>query len=151
MKQSETPQTTSGKHTKSKPKKFDTHELMDALLKLQENMERAATPFIVLGDIAISMQGYSDLPLESEGIKVALKRKDMHEPYMSILKDVLPKTANWSDKKITYEHTNGVPITIKIIDKNYGCLRNPDKNFYMAYDFNLPNPMEEYVKIRGFI
>jgi len=129
---------------------FQTDKLMDALLTLQEYMERAMMPFIVLGDVASQLRGYSDIQLEAGGIEVCIKPKDMHESYISILHTVLPQNTLWEDGKITYKHGE-VPVTIKVVKKRYKCLEHPDSTFYMTSEFLLPNPFHAYEKVKGFI
>jgi len=140
----ETPQPVSTIDPQVKKEKFAGDKLHDALLHVQDALERSMIPFLVLGDTAKQIID-SELPVfDLDFIHIGVLRRHLTYSCLSILKDLLydPQT---TDDRIDYIH-NGVPVRIDVIGNYYSFFENPDSRFYTLSEFKIPNPFSEYWK-----
>ena len=129
---------------------FKSIDLMRALYDIQDILERALCPFILLGDTARSIQDKEQL--EGDGIYIGVIKKNVTKEAMSTMKFYLEhsKQVDFTDNGFTYEW-NGVPINVTFIKKHYEFFDRPDFRFYMASEYSIPNPLDAYWKVRHFI
>lgn len=120
-----------------------------ALYYLEDVFARAMCPFILLGDTAKNIKERLDQDSHTP-IEIGVKRKDLTDYSLSTLKTYFPGEANYTKKRITFEW-QGTPVTVKIIDKKWKFLDNPDQVFYKLTHFKIPNPFKKYWKSRGLV
>lgn len=127
---------------------FDHYDLHEALLWIQDILERGNINFVVLGDIAQQMYSQDNPSLYADRIELGVLRKHFTNFGRRMISSWIPEALdeNLTFIKVDYEN---VPIYIKIIDEDPGYLENPDKRFYYVSDFYLPNPMEKYLNDRN--
>jgi hypothetical protein len=87
--------------------------------------------------------------LEAECIEVGMKETSFNT-YMRDTMRTYYKDAVIEDDKITLT-VDEVPVIIHRVKRDYAFMKNPDKKFFMAETFSLPNPFNEYWKVRGLI
>lgn len=120
-----------------------------ALYFVEDIMQRAMIPFVLLGDIAKAVIDNQDV-IVNDPVTIGITRRSYTEYAKSTLPMFLPPDTIFANKEIKFEH-NGTPVNIKIIDRNYQVLKNPDQVFYRITHFNVPNPFDKYWKMRNLI
>lgn len=126
------------------------HEkLHDALMWVQDKLERSMLDFVVLGEIARQIKE-EDVPLLSaDRVHIGILKKDLTESGLSMLKTVI-KGLQVDKRQLGYEYKD-VPIIIDIIEGDYDCFHYPDSHFYYTADLKLPNPFDKYWEMRDNI
>ncbi len=126
-----------------------THEQVhDALMDVQDALERSLMPFILLEGAAKQLYENSSYLTLNE-ISVGVLEKEFTESGRSLLRMVRPK-AEFTYENVTYDF-KGVPVIIWIIHKNYKFFQNPDSRMYCLSEFRLPNPFMAYWRARFLI
>lgn len=128
-------------------KQFSDIELMRALYDVQDVLERALCPFVLLGETARSLKETAFL--SGDGVYIGVLKKHITKESKSTIQIYLGKHEIREDG-IDYD-VNGVPVHVKFITKNYQFFKNQDFTFYMANEYKLPNPFETYWKARYLI
>jgi hypothetical protein len=118
-------------------------DLHDALLWIQDILERCSIPFIVGGELAKQMLKESDPSLSGDRVELYVYDRYLTDSTSSFLKTFL--NLKEVDSVIETKYKD-VPITIKILDKTYPFFDNPDTRFYYVTEFRFPNPFSEYWK-----
>jgi hypothetical protein len=126
---------------------------MLALYDIQDILERAQCPYVLLKDTARSI--VDKQKLEGDGIYIGVMKKDVNETALSTIKFYLtgvrdPRTTELRENGFDYEW-NGVPVHVKFIERKYKFFKNPDFRFYMANNYSIPNPFENYWTARFII
>lgn len=127
---------------------FDHYEIHEALLWIDDVLERGLIRWVLVGDVAKQIYGQDNPTLIADRIEIMVLRKYLTDSGRSMSGTWLPglKDEHATEIRTDYE---GVPIYIKIIDEDPGYLGNPDKKFYYISDIYLPNPFEEYLNDRN--
>jgi hypothetical protein len=135
--------------TENITKEFSVDALNKALFDFEDIMERAMCPFLVLGQTAIDIK--DGFKLRGSKVEVGVKSLCLTKMVLSTIKTYKGIDVDRdNDKEITYE-VDGVPVICKIIRKKWKFLENPQMVFYWGGDYQLPNPMSEYLKARYII
>ena len=126
-----------------------SHErLQVALLDVQDRLDRASIPFVVVDYTAEQIR--QELPhLTLDKISIGVERKHLTHTCFSILKGLIPKLETKGNT--LYYEVNNVPIVIRIIERHYKVLERPDVRFYYLGEFRIPNPFDKYWKIKDFL
>lgn len=119
-----------------------------ALYYMEAVMERAMAKYFLLGKTARDVYDSQENDLEGK-VELGMLKQHLNDSTLSLLKQIIPE-ATFTPKKITLEH-DGIPIEILIISKSYNFLKFPDVTFFKVTQFNIPNPFEEYWKVRSFV
>ena len=132
---------------------FSDHDLMLALYDIQDILERAMCPYLILGDTARSIVDKGRL--EGDGIYVGVEKKSLNKMALSTIQFYLsgvrtPRTLEIREDGFDYIW-NDVPVHVKFIGRKYKFFKNPDFKFYMANNYNIPNPFETYWKSRFIV
>lgn len=130
---------------------FNDTELMRALYDVQDILERALCPFVLLQDTAQSIKerGY----LAGDGVYVGVQKKHVTKQVLSTIKFYLDHSKRGTEIRedgFDYE-VNGVPVHVKFITRKYKFLENLDFRFYMANEYRIPNPWDEYYRVRNLV
>jgi hypothetical protein len=133
----------------------------DALMNLQDYLERASLTYVVLGDVANELYKKRDAYIETDKIEVAVLRRYytvsggkmfneiiMRDDYIDKVESIL---ADNKVRKISYLYKNEVPVIVRVLDKDWSFLQTPDRVFYKFSEFPLPNPFEKYWVSRGLV
>jgi len=135
------------KTTDNKNKNGWSPDQLDRALAIAEDLlTRAQIPFLVLGK---TLDGVLKDSLDCDKIELGIRKRYLTRATSGMLKTVM-RDLEIGEDKICFEHES-VPVEIKIIKRNYKCLKNPDKVFYRVTEYYIPNPMSEYNKVRHFI
>ncbi len=125
-----------------------THDqLMKALLFIEDILQRALCPFMVLGETAECIMAM-DMPI-LEGNLVHLGILNNHYS-ISSKSTILSLLKQWQkefydDENIISFTYHGVPVQIDIIHKEYPFFKNPDVRFFNLTEFRVPNPFDDYL------
>ena len=120
-----------------------THvQLHDALMYIQDALERAQVPFMLLGDLA--QQIYEqDIPVfHADKVEVGVELKHWTKSCQGIFNMII-READLDGTKVMLSY-KGVPIEIVIIGDTYPFFKYPDVRFYTLTELRLPNPFEAY-------
>lgn len=130
-------------------KQFSDPDLMRALYDIQDILERALCPFFVLGDTARSL--IDKQQLAGDGIYIGVLRKHVTPQVLSTVKFYLTyggAKKNMPQQPIREDgfdyEWNAIPIHVKFIKGDYEFFKRPDFVFYMANEYQTPNPFNEY-------
>lgn len=118
-----------------------------ALLHVEEIMERALTPFMVLDDVAKSL--YENKPLDAREVDIGIMRKDLTR-FGSTTLEMIQPDLEFHKKTAGFDH-GSVPVVFWIIDSDMECFKRPDQVFYEVTTFKIPNPFPEYWNKRNYI
>lgn len=122
-------------------------KLQAAILNVQDALERAQIPFIVLRDIARSM--FFDEELKGDSVTVCAYDRYFTDSCLSLLRMVRPQL---TETKHGFKYTlDGVPIEIRVIRKHFRFLDNPDQRIFFTETFQIPNPFDNYWKSKTFV
>lgn len=126
---------------------FTNEQLRLALYDVQDILERALCPFVLLDETAKSLM--ESEVLKGDGIYIGVEKRYITPEVVSTLKMYL-KDTELTDKGFDYKW-NDVPVHVKFIYNKYQFFTNLDFRFYMANQYYLPNPWKEYWKSRSLI
>jgi len=134
---------------------YSHDELYDALLFVQDILDRAAIPCLVLGDVANTLFLQDDSELKAPKIEIGIKKTEMTTDHVGMLNDLLRGNSaveelEFSNKYIRFVYKE-VPIFIKVIKNRYKFIDDPDLRMYFIEEFKIPNPFQQYWKMRNFI
>lgn len=126
---------------------------MLALYDIQDILERAQCPYLLLKDTARSI--VDNQKLEGDGVYIGVLKKDVNRMALSTIKFYLSglRTVRTPDvREDGFDYVwNDVPVHVKFIERKYHFFKNPDFAWYMANNYSIPNPFENYWKARGVI
>jgi len=124
---------------------------LDAALAIAEDLLfRAQIPFIVLGE---TLLGVLEERLTGDKIELGIHKRYLTgstKSMLEIISKMFDHEFQVGEDKIILKYKD-VPIEIKIIGRKYDCLENPDTRFYKVTEYLIPNPIDDYLKIRGLI
>jgi len=133
----------------------------EALLHLQDQLERSSLNYIVLGDVAKQLKEQNDALIMTDKVEVAILRRHytvsgskmfnqliMNNDYIDKVEYI---DINGKPRRITYMYKGEAPIVIRIIDTNWQFLQNPDKVFYRISEFPIPNPFKKYWEVKALV
>ena len=130
-------------------KEYSVDALNKALFDFEDLMERSLCPFLVLGGTAIDIK--EGFKLRGNKVEVGVRSLCLTDMVLSTIKTYKGLDVDRdNDKEINYE-VDGVPVTCKIIHRKYKFFENPQMVFYWGGDYQLPNPMVDYLKARYII
>ena len=132
----------------SSTKLFKGEQIDQALLKVHDFFESCVADYVLFGEVGRQVND-GLVSLEAENIEVGM-RENAFNTYMRETMRTYYKDAIIGDDKITLT-IDDVPVIIYRIKKDYSFMRNPDKKFFLAETFNLPNPFHKYWRVRGII
>ena len=123
----------------------------EALYFIEDILDRCQIPFFLLGKAAKNVVENQDADFETDMIEVGVKKKHLTESGFKALKMLLSgREVEYTDKKIEFEHKD-MKIVIKIIQKNWDVLKNPNQVFYRMTHFRVPNPFKKYWSFKQFV
>ena len=127
-------------------------EVRDALRWIAELLECSQIQFLVLGDLIKPM--VDDVAAEVEKIEIGVNKNSWSETTKSLMRTFFLRTPFEGidlDVPILKLDFNGVPIEIKVIQRNYEFFKNPDTAYYWTDEYKIPNPWDKYLKSRYLI
>lgn len=129
---------------------FKETDLMKALYDIQDILERALCPFVVLKETAQSLVEGNGL--KGDGVYIGIMKRNITKEALSTIKFYLAQSRNVEirDDGFDYEW-NSVPVHVKFISRTYKFLENQDFKFYMANEYKIPNPFSDYWKARNLV
>jgi len=81
-----------------------------------------------------------------DGVYLMVKDKNLTKEAISTMRIYLKEVKDPS-KSFVYKF-EGVPINVQVVKRDYGFLKYPDSKFYLASEYKIPNPFNEYWKVR---
>jgi hypothetical protein len=129
---------------------FSHEDLHDALMYTQDVLERSQIPFVLLDTTGHTMLK-NDSRLEGDRISIGIMRRHWTISGSSMLRSIVPGIIVDEDQKSALFEYKGVPVDVKIIDADLPFFKNPNKIFYYLSEFYLPNPFDEYWKMKDKI
>jgi hypothetical protein len=143
------------KLSKSKVRGEDQEQLLhphtkinDALLYIQDILERSQVQFIVFDDLSKKLYDY-DYNFIVPEISLGILQRHFTESGRSTLKSML-KNSEWEESNISLQYKE-VPIILWIIRKGFKFLERPDKRAYLDMDLSIPNPFLRYWNARWLV
>lgn len=130
-------------------KPYSHEELCAALRDVEDLMDRLLTPYVLLGKTAECVK--KDKMLEGDGIDVAIKSSALTQYVIDILKTYLNLSKEDIENGFYYNSRNNIPIRIKVYRKQYDFFTYVDRKMYQFGLYDLPNPFDEYWKIKDEI
>lgn len=128
---------------------FNHDQVHKALMYCFDVLDRTHEPFILLDDLAERVsRGHEGLDGLGK-ITIAIN-KNSYTQYTKDTLDMLLPNAIRFDNKIMFD-VEGVPVVIKVLQKKWKVLQNPEKRFYSVEEFWIPNPFPVYWRQRKFI
>ena len=132
---------------------YKSEELEKALFKVEDLFDRLQVPMFLLMQTAWDIHKGEKLN-ESDRVYVGIKKNNLTPFVLSTLKSleqdgITPKLQQVNGGYHLQE--NGVPIDIKIVQRNYKFLDNLQFKWYKATEYWLPNPFSVYWKVRHLI
>lgn len=127
------------------------HQLHEALLFIQDMLERSTIDFMVLGDTLKDLVS-TDLPtFTGTCVQVGVTKPHMHEAGVStllgLLKDAHARVMKHLDDNGSMEiEYKGVPIYVDVLNKDDPLFRYPDERIYAVTEFKTPNPIKVYLE-----
>ena len=128
-------------------KEFSEEELHEALLNVEDLMESTATPYLLLDVTAHAI--YNEMPLNGKKIIIGVLKKYITRDVILTIKSCLPNI-DIQDNGFHYM-VGKIPIYVKFIRNRYKFFQNPDFRFYMAGEYYIPNPFDDYWGARFLI
>jgi hypothetical protein len=127
------------------PKLFSHSDLTEALMYVEDLMDRAVTPFVVMGKISKQIYNENDPILEADKIELGVINTDMTRFCQGVLHQLLP-TATFAENEKYFIHRSGVPVHIYKLENDNKYASNPDYKFFYVTQFRFPNPFDEFYK-----
>lgn len=133
---------------------WDHLDIGMAIRDIYDMSERTMIKFIMLGEFAKAIRERKEnvvLPF----IEIGMFEKNNTAEIKSLFLNT------WKFTKTEYGYTyfftppikwdRHIPVKIRVLKKVYKCLQHPDFGFYGVDEFLIPNPFDEYWKIRGIL
>jgi hypothetical protein len=125
---------------------FTSDHMLSVFGDVENILEASLMPYTYLGNFAKQLHDGS-LDISGSEFQIAILKKDYSDHGFDILKYHVPDITK-EDHIIKFER-QGVPITIYIVDKDYGFLHRPDFKFFYTSNCRIPNPFEKYWEVRA--
>jgi len=113
-----------------------------------EILNRSSIQYMLFGDTAYSV--IYNTPPKYQKVYLGVKRHDMTEFATRILSLTIPGAIN-DGHKIKFDSPEGVPIEIRIINKDYPFFDRPDTIIFRNDPYKIPNPFDKYWKVYRLI
>lgn len=128
------------------------YEVVDALLKLIVDLESCGVFYVIIKDVALKLKNNESLDGIGK-VYIVCPRSFFNEPYArNILLTVLLKyNPQITNSRITFKLDNLIDVEIRIKEKMHKCLLNPDYVNVLGEKLPVPNPINEYIKVKNFI
>jgi len=134
--------------TGTEKNKLTHQQIEEALYYLEDILERAQIPFILLEGIARLV--HDEAPYFSlDQIDIGVEEKYLQETGQGFLHIVAPDL--YIDNNVISFVKDGVPIVIWVIHKKWKFFQSPDTKFYGITSFKLPNPFNSYWRSRFLV
>lgn len=132
-------------------KSLPTDDIHAAILYMEEIFESAHLPYVALGDLAKCVYAQRDVVYATK-LKYCVKQKHLTRYAVKTLQQIVSdfREITREDKNFVTKH-RGVPIIIRVLDKDYRIFTNPDKRFYSVIEVPLPNPFDLYLEKYKFL
>jgi hypothetical protein len=126
-------------------------EVREALRWIAGILDYSQVPFIVLGGLVEQMVKGELTNIEK--IEIGVMKNAWSETTKSLVRTFLLETPfKGADLENGLKaESNGVPIEVKVITRNYEFFKNPDFAYYWADEYKIPNPWTKYMKARYLI
>ena len=137
----------------SKKVEFRTDHLEKALLDVDDLMIRSLLQNVYLTLLDTAKAFKDQIGLYGDGIDIGIEKRYLTHEVMSTFKSPIimkHRPSQWTDSGFVY-YVGEVPVRVKFINRNYGFFRNPDVKFYLAEEYQIPNPFDNYWKTRFLI
>lgn len=119
---------------------FTDEQLTAALLHAEDVLSRCSIPFVVLGSAAYQMR--NNIPLEGSRIVLGVLKRHAMPECTSLLSAIDPNIETLMDGYRLV--TDGVPVLVKVLTKDYVTLLEPDIVFSHYEAWRIPNPFDTY-------
>ena len=137
-------------------KQFSEQELRDALVQIEDVMDRAllSLDMIMHKDTAKAMR--EEMELYGDGIDIMVEDRYVIDNTIGILESLrdsehlIPAGTEITKDGFEYEY-RGVPIRVKFLHQRYPWFQQPDGVFYATGNYRVPNPFEKYWRARFII
>lgn len=133
---------------------FRSDDLNKAIMDIYDMTERTQINFIILGDLAKTIHDKKD-QVFTDHLEFAIPKNAVVPEIHRLF------TGTWLFKETKYGYTYDyvppthwdvhIPVEVHVIKGDYSFFKNPDHGFYRVDDFYIPNPFEEYWKVRGLV
>lgn len=131
---------------------IDPLKINATLRDLYDVTEMAMLPYVLLGDAAKQLydgvDGFEKNLLQVDKLEWGMFFRNLTPEIQSLF-----RTWNfepWEDKGFKYE-SNGVPIYVRVITRDYKFFEMPDMRFYGPDMFKIANPFMKYWKARFIV
>ena len=140
---------------------FTSEQLEEGFTHLDDIMNRCLIPVTLLNDTALTIK---EGRLGGNQLDIGVRAADLTESSLSTLKTLAKGedlnlgikdfnviiSPEEKIKEITWNY-KGIPVTIKVIHREYNFFKNPDYVWYWGETYNIPNPFDKYYKARHII
>ena len=125
------------------------YDALTEVLEYTRNMfEACQVPLLLLQQTGY--QAKIGQGISGTAINTGVMRHNLTEFQFPMLKSIMPTNTVYEPNKITFVRNN-VPVFIKIINRNYKFLQNPDTVLWQYEAFQVPNPWDDYYRVRYLI
>jgi hypothetical protein len=132
---------------------WNTEDISMAVRDIYDMSERTLINFIALGALARAIRDHKD-SFMADHLEFGFFERNHTVEIKTLFKE-------WGFTKTKYGYTYfftppikweiKIPVEVHIFQKEYPFLANPDVGWFGVDDFNIPNPFEEYWKVRARI
>ena len=129
-------------------KKFQQFDIDEALLYIDDILDRCLCPYFLLDELAKAVFE-NQHGFELSEVTLGIRDKYLTKTVKSIIL-MMNKDIKIRENTIALTH-NKVPIVIWRIHNDIDVFRNPDTKFYSILNVKIPNPFKEYWKKRDLI
>ena len=144
--------TTNGKTLKQ----FSEAELRDALMHLEDVMDRAllSLDMVALKNTALAMKESREL--FGDGIDFGIDDRYIIDNTIGILESIrdsehlLPPETQITKDGFEYTY-HEVPVRVKFLHRRWPWLQNPQEAFYATGNYRIPNPWGKYWKAQYIV
>lgn len=124
----------------------------EALYFIEDIMDRLQIPMFLHKDVARDV--YEDKGrIDADEVHVMVRERSFTPFNLGMLRDWAKKSGfEVQEHEVGYfiDHKEA-PIYIHVVKKNWKYLKNPDIKFFRTTEYFVPNPFNEYWKMRGMI
>ena len=128
---------------------FSSEQLNSALLELDDLFTRVGLVniYLLIGQTGRAVKDGADL--SGDRLEVSIPAKTVTPEVKSNLKIYAPGLVE-TDKGFGFT-VNGIPVDVRVIQRNYKFFQYPEPIIYKYEDYQLPNPFEGYWKSRHLV
>lgn len=123
---------------------FEHEKVNDALLWVQDVLDRCTINFLVAGEVGKKLFNEELPDLKAKKVEILVQKNHWTQSGSSMFNDITKEfnpAVSGNTIKIKY---HGVPIEVTIVHKNYSFFKNPDMRCYRITEFRFPNPFKDY-------